>query len=409
MKYPNRIQAALLLDQRFEELDAITRDFARIIEMKSGATFNIPEHQPGAFARLFGGGAELMLTFEYVEGPPDETVLEGALASPVTAIRTPDMPDSLCAARSHILLEVSQGTLGGLELDPDTASLMQELGAVPVGATQADFTRRLETLSLMARVATDHIQPSVIHWTQSDQLFEPEAFEAALAEGFPGPLTLHPLLYSQGKADDAPGSIGLRTFGARHWLGRELHVPPSVLPWSAAFQTALGFCTAAAAPDAKVPADGDTYETPDGGEIWRVHHRDDASDPDALSPKSDTIPLYELVPLRHDAYQFLTDDYALQANVLCNRTPKPKSETAATAADQAETEAASSLAELEAALAEGRAEAAANPPEPLPATLNAGAPSQPGDATVSGRSLRARVFGARDALTEAPGDAYKDA
>ncbi|MEO0643128.1 MAG: hypothetical protein AAFY47_06885, partial [Pseudomonadota bacterium] len=298
MKFPNRIQAALLLDRSFEDLDALTRDFARIAELKSGAAFSIPEHRPGAFTRLFGGGADLMVTFEYIPAPPQETVFEAALNSPVTTIRTPDMPERITDARSHILLDVSQSTLGALDLDPDKASFLQELGASALGATCDDFRRRLETLVLMVRVAIDHTRPSAIHWAQSDQLFDPETFEAAATDGFPGPLTVHPLLYSEADPSDAPGAIGLRTFGARHWLGRELHVGPSVLPWSAAYRTLVEFCAASVAEDGGVTAHEQTYEPARGDEIWRVCHRELGEDPLAQAASHGAVAVYELEPLR---------------------------------------------------------------------------------------------------------------
>lgn len=432
MKYPNRIQAALLLDARFEQLDAVTHDFARIAEMKSGATFNTAEHHPGAFARLFDGESELMLTFEYVASPPDTGMLEGALASPVTTIRSPDMPERVTNARSHILLEVSQGTLGGVEFDADQAALIEELGAFDTGANAGAFVHRLETLSLMVRVTTDHVTPSAIHWTQSDQLFGPEAFETAVTKGFPGPLAIHPMLYSEGEHTNEAGAIGLRTFGARHWLGREVRVPPSLLPWSAAYETVLAFCAATSASESAIPQAGERFEPAQGGEIWRVEHLDVPPDtaPDTqldTGPSDDPVAAYELIPLRHDACAFLAEEYAREADVLCHRTPKPDgrpdeqpydagaapdtqtgsepSPDPAPPADDVspDPDDRSHLAELEAALAEGLAEAAANPPEPLPTSLTIAAPSEPGELAVSGRSLRARVFGAKSPEGEREG------
>lgn len=412
MKYPNRIQAALLLDARFEELDALARDFARIAEMKSGATFNVPEHHPGAFVRMFGGSDDLMLTFEYIDSPPNTSLFASALASPVTSIRSPDMPDRIGRARSHILLEVSHGAMGGVEEDPKIAPMMHDVGISGSSTNAAAFERRLEALALMARVATDHVTPSAIHWTQSNQLLEPDAFEAMAARGFPGPLAIHPLLFGDDKPAEAGAQIGLRTFGARHWLGREIVVPPTSLPWSAAYQTVLVFCAMATMEDGYIIPDGDTFGPPppegeEPGEVWRVQHHDldqDAPANDDTDARGGPVPVYELVPLRHDECNFVAEEYAREASVLCTREPKPKpapkAEDAAdggdAAGDASLKEEASSLAELEAALAEGRAEAAANPPDPLPATLTSATPSLAGDQNVSGRSLRAKVFGKKE-------------
>ncbi|HSJ78506.1 MAG TPA: hypothetical protein VK913_07200, partial [Erythrobacter sp.] len=67
MLYPNRLQAALLFDRPPGDLEDIMRDFTRIEGMKSGASFNIAESNPGRFYRLSNGAEELMLTFEYLD------------------------------------------------------------------------------------------------------------------------------------------------------------------------------------------------------------------------------------------------------------------------------------------------------------------------------------------------------
>ncbi|MDJ0979786.1 MAG: hypothetical protein QNI87_14775 [Erythrobacter sp.] len=446
MKFPNRIQAALLLDARFEGLDAVTRDFARIVEMKSGATFNVSEHRPGAFARLVGGGEDLILTFEYVESPASPQLFANALASPVTTLRVPDMKARIEFARSHIALEVAHGAFAAVGEEARMASTFATLDPAQSEAGAAAFVSRLETLALMARVATDCVTPSAIHWAQSDQLFDPETFEEQAREGFPGPLAIHPVLYANGADEPDPGSfesgaeIGLRTFGARHWLGHEVTVRPTALPWAAAYQSVLAFCAFAASRDVGSIGDGDTFSPApsraqdsgeesgeESGEIWTVR-RHQADPNDAATGPGDAlggpVPVYELVPLRHDACAFIADDYAREANVLCQRTPKAKAKTDSASIDE-DTE-VSCLAELEAALAEGRAEAAANPPAPLPEhqsehppehqsehhpdhhqalqtasdtgrkARHEAAPTLCEEPAPSGRSLRARVFGDKD-------------
>ena len=184
MKYPNRIQAALLLDAHFDGLEAAMRDFARIAEMKSGATLKIPEEHPGVFYRLYGGGDELMLTFEYVDAAPSVELFASALASPVTSLMAPDMKERVERAGSHILLEASHGPLGAADGTLANAALLGDPALAPDHPVA--FESRLEALALMARVVSDHVTPAAIHWTQSNQLFELDTFEA-LASGGSGP------------------------------------------------------------------------------------------------------------------------------------------------------------------------------------------------------------------------------
>ena len=408
MKYPNRVQAVLLLETRFEGLDAVVRDFERIIEMKSGATFTTSEHRPGAYLRLFGGGEDLALTFEYVEGPPDLSLFETALASPVTAILCPDMEDRVKLTANHILLDVAHGALGAIDDQQPIATLIQQLGSEGGKAQAEAFAHRLEMLATMTRVACDAITPCAVHWTQSNQLLDAETFESAASAGFPGPLAIHPMLFTEQTADQeasdqATGLTGLETFGARHWLAREVRVPATALPWSAAYQTLLSFCSMSAATGSDLIADGDTFGPEDGSEIWRVHHRDPEpcpADNDETDATSEPVPFIELVPLRHDACAFVSEDYAREASVTMVRKPRkktPDGEASPEPLPEIVSEEESCLAELEAALAEGIAEAAANPPEPLPAMIvPTGTPSNPGTVSVSGRGLRAQLFGNKE-------------
>jgi hypothetical protein len=52
---------------------------------------------------------------------------------------------------------------------------------------------------------------------------------------------------------------GLRTFGARHWLGREILIRPSVLPWAANLETIFAFLRLATMPGGYVIPDGDSF------------------------------------------------------------------------------------------------------------------------------------------------------
>jgi hypothetical protein len=69
MRYPNRRQAVLLFDRLVHDLEGIMRLFARIEEMRSDTQSNLPEVNPDRFYRLYVGGEELVLTFEYLKRP----------------------------------------------------------------------------------------------------------------------------------------------------------------------------------------------------------------------------------------------------------------------------------------------------------------------------------------------------
>ena len=110
-QYPNRIEATLLFDARFDALDAAVRDFARIAEMKSGDLYSIREHHPDTFARLHHSGDDLTLIFERRDGPPHADLCASALRSPITTILSPDVEHRVERARCHVRLEAAHDAL----------------------------------------------------------------------------------------------------------------------------------------------------------------------------------------------------------------------------------------------------------------------------------------------------------
>jgi len=318
MLYPNRIQAALLFDRPIADLEAIMRDFTRIEGMRSGAQFNLPEVNPGRFYRLFEGTEELMVTFEYLDRPADAGLFRPALSSAFTGIATPDIRDRITRHGSHILLEVTHGVLGGVEENPEIASFFETIGRERSGATKAQFERRLAVLALMARIATEHAMPLAVHWTQSDMLLRGEIFDSLAApDEFPGPLHIHPFLYGPRAAPGDQALVGIRTFGVRHWLGREVIIQPHVLPWAANLETIFAFLRVATMPNGYVIPDGDTFGPEDRSLSYRVLHHDAGADIGDGEPLD--VPFYELLPLKHLAHSFVAPDHVPEGNVFDDR------------------------------------------------------------------------------------------
>jgi hypothetical protein len=400
MLYPNRIQAALLFDGPIADLEAIMRAYSRIEQMRSGAQFNLPEVNPGRFYRLFNGPEELMVTFEYVDTPCVAEVFGPALSSAFTGIAAPDIRDRIRRSGTHILLEVSHGVFGGVEEDPKIAAMFEQIGRPRSGATQAQFERRLQVLALMARIVIEHAMPLAVHWTQSDMLLTGEVFDKFAESGeVPGPLHVHPFLYGPHPAAGEDALVGIRTFGARHWLGREIIIQPHVLPWASNLETILAFCRLATMPGGYVIPDGDTFGPEDRSLSYRVLHHDAGAVIGGGDPTD--IPLYELVPLKHVAHGFVAPDHVPDARVVDDRAFPA---TLMPAEQEAKMALANEWAEKR-KLAEGiggrfevrhpdAPEAPPEPPSPPPPQPPAPPrPSLPGATSVTGRGLRSQVFG----------------
>lgn len=314
MQYPNEIQAALLFDGPVDQLETIVRSFARIEEARSGARFNVPEARPGAFYRLFGGD-ELMITVEYLDQPADPAVFQQALGSAVTGIVCPDIRERLMRCRSHILVNVSHGAMGDVLNSPDIARFLQQIDYKVQGQSLPQFVRRLDVCALLARIAGDHAPAQVVHWCQSNQLFPGDRFEAAAALAAPSPLHVHPFLFGGETAECGATKLGIRTFGARHFIGREILMQPNVIPWAANYQTILAFLTIATTKNGYVIPDGDTFGPEDRSQSYRVIHRD---------AEEGDVPLYELVPLLYREYDFQAADFVPHEQAIDDRSPPPE-------------------------------------------------------------------------------------
>lgn len=308
MLFPNDIQAAILFDRPVGALEEMVRSFTRVEEARTGVRFNVPEAKAGTFYRLYGGD-EMMITLEYVDRPPDLQLFQKTLASAVTGIICPDIRQRLTTTRSHILVNVSHGVLGSSD---QVHRLMELIGRPPEGHTLPQFTRRLEICALIGRIVCDHAPAQAVHWVQSNQLVPGEAFEEMAKLSAPGPLHIHPYLFGKADGPDGKARVGIRSFGARHFIGREILIEPSELPWAANYDTVLAFLRVATIDKGYVIPDGDTFGPEDRSLSYRVVHRD---------AEPDDVPLFELVPLMYREFDYVSPDYVPPERVFDDRSP----------------------------------------------------------------------------------------
>ncbi|MBA3940425.1 MAG: hypothetical protein C0520_04355 [Sphingopyxis sp.] len=238
-----------------------------------------------------------MITLEYVAAPANPEVFRQAVESAITRIYCPDIGNRLMRHKAHILINVSHGALGST---PEIDKMLDQIGYVRPGSTLAQFMRRIEACTLLTRLAQDDTPASVVHWTQSNQLFPGEMFDTLAAGAVPGPLHVHPYLYGGGESPGGKALAGIRTFGAAHFVDREVRIEPSELPWSANFETILAFLRVATIPNGYIIPDTDTFGPEDGSLSYRVRH---------LPATGDDVTLYELEPLMYREYDFQSETY----------------------------------------------------------------------------------------------------
>jgi hypothetical protein len=300
MQYPNKIQSCILLRDRFGDLETIVDNVRHLFESQAGINFSIPEERPGYFYHLFGQHGDLMITFEYIDDKADTSCFDQALNSPVTEIYEPGIRQRVAMHRSCIIVTIWHGVLGGVEDDPKIASMLESLGRPRDGATIAQFNNRLSALRLISHVACDQAPASAIHWAQSNQLFSAEMFIDLARKSAGMAISLHPYLY--GYQADAQGrhELGVKSFGAEHFLGREIFIKPNTIPWHANYGVINMFVEMALARDGAVTADHFIMAPEDKSFGYLCIHHD--------QPAEGEAPEYELVPMWYKEYDFITDD-----------------------------------------------------------------------------------------------------
>lgn len=308
MQFPHSIQSALLFDRPVTHLENVARTFMKVETAKTGASYNVAGEKPGVYYCLYGAD-DLMVTLEYINGPADMGVFAQSLGSAVTGLMCADICERVTRHRSHILINVHHGAMGD---SPELVAMMATIGRPMEGASLPQFQRRLEACALLSRIAQEDVPASAIHWTQSNQLYPGDAFEVLAQLPVPSPLHVHPYLFDGGQSDDGQALAGIRTFGVRHFIGHEILIEPSVLPWAANFETILAFMRVALTANGYIIPDGDTFGPEDRSLSYRVHHRPAAAD---------DVPLIALEPLMYREFGFQADTYVPKDRVIDDQAP----------------------------------------------------------------------------------------
>jgi hypothetical protein len=157
------------------------------------------------------------------------------------------------------------------------------------------------------------------------------------------------------------------------------------------------FLRVATMPNGYIIPDGDTFGPEDRSLSYRVLHHDQGANIGYAEPEPADVPFYELVPLKHLAHGFVAPEHVPEANVFPDRAfpaavmPEDQHAKMALANEWGEKR---KLAEGIGGRFEVRQARADNAPPPSPPqSVIAPTPSQPGLPSVSGRGLRAQMFG----------------
>jgi hypothetical protein len=295
MLFPTDIQVAVLYDRPVSALAELVQVFIAAEGKEHGVSYNVVEQRTGAYYLIYGTNQQ-MVSFEYLDGPANPAVFQQAVDSPVCKLIFPAARDVIARHRSHILISVQHGAMGGGEIQ----QMLAKMGMDVPGNGYPAFAKRLAYAARLGRMALVFPGASLVHWTQSNQVYPPDAFAALCDTAAPGPLHVHPHLFGGGQNEAGEELAGILTFGVRHFLGREVEIEPSPIPWAENWQLIFTFMRVALTENGYVIPDGDTFGNEDRTVCCKVHH---------LPVQDGQVPLYRLEPLLHTECGFESPDY----------------------------------------------------------------------------------------------------
>jgi len=313
---PNALQVALLYDRADAiDLNALQAAFFKSESNASGYRYNVVEADGRAYFRLFGGrDSDVMVFVEWVDRPTARANFNTALDSVFNQMCAPDAAALIDRHRGLLLINVHHGAM------PQTGeiqAMLAQVGVGQAGQSLPQYQERLRVMGLLAAMATEIRKPTLSHWTHTDVLARPEAIQHYDAS--PNPLNVHPMPFRSPGTTQDQGIAGLVTFGAAAFIGREIRVRPTAVPWGEVYEHALVFIAVAMHENGYVIPDGDTFGDESHGYSYRVHH---TAEP--LLNGGTKIPCYELEPLLNRQAGFQSPGYIPRDRIVDIDAPQPE-------------------------------------------------------------------------------------
>ncbi|MXN65047.1 hypothetical protein GR183_09025 [Stappia sp. GBMRC 2046] len=219
---PENIQTALLYQAcKPADPDEFIKHINKVIDF-TGLEFESTIHGHGRNFFIVGGG--LYIQVEQSLNPLAAGGFHQTLSSPFTRISFPEAGEAVRSHTSHVLINIGKGipmpAITGIDL-PDAA------------LSKGEFSIALTLAQVATNFFFHRAEPMAVHWGQSNILLSGKAYGALAQQPDPMPLYIHPSLFSSRAVVRGRQVIGFRTFGAAHFLGKEIvfNEAPVPLDW----------------------------------------------------------------------------------------------------------------------------------------------------------------------------------
>lgn len=268
------LQAAMLFENaaqfsaQFPEWNDILNAINESLENRTAPFEIMPGATGNDMATLSNG--DMHITLERMNKPLGYEGFAPVLSQPYYANMKPELITGVQKHRCAILVNVGLGSIPF----PVEHEVISELGMTDQltgGQNQEKFELRMLLTQIATLAFYQHFTPTVVHWGQSDQLFDGTTYQGLASIGFALPLYVHPGFGSSGKKIKRSYCTGVNAYGTRHLIGKHVQFIEHPQPMAKSYEQVLAF-VAYCRNLGHIIEDGGTFSIGEDGDVIEVHH-----------------------------------------------------------------------------------------------------------------------------------------
>ena len=231
------------------------------------------------YLHFFGGNTSIQI--DQSDNPISHAGFAEALGSQVTALFNPEVAAAIKRHRKHTFVTITNGVpmpdMSYLRKKANNSAMNDVLNGLQRPFKPDHYEFAIKLLKVIGGLYCKDGSATAVHWCQSNQLLSRQRFMSVVTDDQDLTLRVHPVRFGSGKSVNGSNCIGLRTFGAKTLIGREILFDESPINFIMLYQRALQFIAMAQASGSVIPHN-DSFGI-DNTEIIRVRHLADEYDP----------------------------------------------------------------------------------------------------------------------------------
>ncbi len=227
---------------------------------------------PGSHFALIGNAQNTLHTT--VELMPEPLGLDGfgdVLNNTLYRSYHTDRIEAVTAHKAAILVGVGLGEVP-FPADHPVIAQLGMTDEITGGQDQAKYELRLRIAQTLGAILCESQMPTIVHWTQSQQLLPGAAFVSLANADFSLPLYVDCNVFGTGEMEGGSQKVGINGSGSQFLLGAHVYFEEDPQPFMNSYKTVLGF-VAYCRQIGRVLRDDETFDGPNGETICVRHTR----------------------------------------------------------------------------------------------------------------------------------------